>query len=370
MSDLLRSNDPLGSYLWNAAHGASGMTPSLSEAVEASVTTENPCQITAWTVIVDDPDPLEKIIEASTGLDLEVKRIGLIGLVLVNAHQGAFVLGIWPSRKGVAHLVSTVPVTDIRWQRVERWVRKAAPALSAFQLDDDDLEGIGTALSDHGRVEVARLSARTTVDRSSYTRGWRASENQQRPTLAEVLEEVEGIATVKTLTIHVEDVLSVHLRKLAGATFYSGQFKIFEEVVLEQLAQAAATRRKLLENRERKIDEPVRLPIIIKMAEPLFREADAITAFIEMLTSFPNSGLAVFHRNPYLHLVVTDYMDGSNFDTFVVSDDEVAIHPGYRSSIGSLSRFTEHISSNLPARGTLEMPEPALLDRDDLVAVD
>jgi hypothetical protein len=57
--------------------------------------------------------------------------------------------------------------------------------------------------------------------------------------------------------------------------------------------------------------------------------------------------VAVSHRNPYLHFIVTDYLDGSNYDVFVTDDDQLVLLPGYNASAGSLARVTDAMGESL-----------------------
>jgi len=59
--------------------------------------------------------------------------------------------------------------------------------------------------------------------------------------------------------------------------------------------------------------------------------------------------MAVFHRNPYLHLTVTDEVDGSNFDVMVTQPDSIDIYPGYRASMDSLARVAQRLGERFGA---------------------
>ena len=65
---------------------------------------------------------------------------------------------------------------------------------------------------------------------------------------------------------------------------------------------------------------------------------------IREVASLRNVTLAVFHRNPYLHLAVTDESDGSNFDVMVTEPHSIDVYPGYLVSTSALSRLVDHIS--------------------------
>src|SRR3546814_15540629 len=92
----------------------------------------------------------------------------------------------------------------------------------------------------------------------------------------------------------------------------------------------------LLEHRERVVGK-IRRPLSVRLPGPLLRSPEDTGEVIRLLADEHRLAVAVVHRNPYLHLSVTDYGDGSNFDVFVTAPDEISVHPGFRSSVGALN---------------------------------
>jgi len=353
------------SYLWDVAE-SKGTLGSLREAVAAAAGRPTE-QITVETIICDDADPL--VLIGPKGETPDVRFAGRVALVRVDDERGPFVLGCWPTAyDGVFHLVGSAPTTDPRWRRVERWVANAAPAAVPVLLNHDDFADIGSALSEFGEVEVSRLTARRRSDQSSLSRGWKARSGSLRPDQHQAIAETEDErASVRTLTLHVGDALDVHLRRLAGATFYNGDFDIFDRLVLGRLATAASRRRALLSGRERHPGETPRLPISIRLPGPVLIDADATGELLNELERQRGIAVAVLHRNPYLHVVVTDYSDGSNFDVFVTSSDVIEVHPGFRASFGSLTLLTQQLGERFEALEIAEAEPAEPVSLDDLL---
>jgi hypothetical protein len=357
---------PFDAALWAAAE--QGRAPdSLRDLVQSTFRGERDHQLTVSTVIADGCVPAERLAQAAGGLVSALAWAGPIGVLRVGEDDEAYTVSVWPStEEGVYQLIGTVPVTDERWRRVERWLANSAPRLVPFVLNQADFEGIGAALAEHGRVEVSRLTARVLRDGSSYTRGWAEGRRSPRPTYTQALAEVEDFASVRTLTVHVGDLLSLHLRRQAGATFYGGSFRLFEDAPLAALVASAARRRALLSGRARQAHVRTEHAIAVQMSGSIFADADSVSALLEALSEQRGVGIAVLHRNPYLHVAVTDYLDGSNFDAFVTSDDSVVIYPGYRASAGALTRLTEHIAERFAAREVANVPAAKPPTRDEL----
>jgi hypothetical protein len=319
------------------------------------------------TVLVSGENPL--VLLRPRGA-LTLLTVGLVSLLHVEDSHGEFVLGAWPTvHEGVFHLVGSVPPTDPRWQRVERWIVKAAPDVVPVFLNHDDFTDIGTALSEFGEVEVSRLTARRPSDFSSLSRGWAARASSLRPSHHEAIRETEAEgASVRTLRLHIADVISLHLRRRAGATYYNGNFGLFDRVVLGRLATAAARRRELLSGRERQVDEDPLEPITIRLAQPTLVDAEATGEVIAVLEAQRDVAVAILHRNPYLHVVVSDASDGSNFDVFVTEPDVIEVHPGFRASMGALTRLTQSLGDQFSAVEITEAAPPEPVPLDDLIS--
>jgi hypothetical protein len=271
------------------------------------------------------------------------RATGTGGLIRLRRAGRNYVVGLWASAvEGVCHLVGSVPVTDSRWRRVEEtWLPRAAPRLAPVILTKRDFEDIGDALSEHGGVEVSRLSARVLADHSSYSRGWQ-DKVSRRPTHRQALAETKDMM-VRTLMLSVGDDLAVHLRRHAGATFYRGDYRLFCDVVLRRLTTAAAARRVLLSDRQRRRSEPVTESLVMRLPEGALGTSGDRTLLLDTVGQIRGVQIAVYHRNPYLHFVVTDYLDGSNFDVFVSDENSLSLMPGFHASVGSLARITDVI---------------------------
>ena len=104
----------------------------------------------------------------------------------------------------------------------------------------------------------------------------------------------------------------------------------------------------------------------MQMPTGIFSNPESVSDLLEALSEQRGVGIAVLHRNPYLHVAVTDYLDGSNFDAFVTFDDRVIIYPGYRASVGALTRLTEHLAERFAAREVADVAASTPPTRDEL----
>lgn len=111
-----------------------------------------------------------------------------------------------------------------------------------------------------------------------------------------------------------------------------------------------------MSNRQRQINEPPKQPIQVRLPVPFFTDRNATGEVIRELERASNISFAVIHRNPYLHLAVTDENDGSNYDLFVTKPEVIELHPGFRASLGSLTRIAQGLGDRFEATALGEEP--------------
>jgi hypothetical protein len=310
---------------------------------------DRPVQVTVETVFTSGKNPLAELSPSGSIESEFIGRTDASFLRLTDA-EGPWILASLPTRHpDVFHIVSGVPRTHGRWAKVERWMARARDVSRCF-LNHRDFVAIGDRLNEFGAVEVIKVAARMVKDDSSVNRGFPVRESSRRPTHREEIDEMEGLgAYVRTITLQVSEVLQLHLRRSAGATYYSGDFRLFANEVLPRLEDAAAARRDLLSGRARsRAAEPVEA-LTVQLGVATFESADDTGDILSLLSSMPDLSVAVFHRNPYLHFTVTDEHDGSNFDVLITRSDAVDIYPGFRATTAALARVSQRIGERFGA---------------------
>lgn len=324
-------------------------------------------QLTVSTIVTENGDT--DLVEAiRRSVASEQLTFGEAKLVRVRGETFDFVLAIWPTEHpGIVFLAATVPFTSREWKRVDRWISLARPGVSPFFLNDDDIAEVGQGLERFASVEVERFTARDVLDYSSYSRGWPKRAGEDRPSFSETINHCSQIgASVRSLTLLINQKLRIHLRRQAGATYYNGDFHLFEARILQPLAEAAERRRRLLSGRARTTSDPAR-PLNIKLSAGRTTHPLTSAEMIKELSKDSSLGVAVLHANPYVHIVVTDYRDGSNFDVFVTQSDAIEIHPGWRASLAALTRLTDQLADIFMGIQISDAPEAAEVSIDDLV---
>jgi len=325
-------------------------------------------QLTVLTLISEGPTPGEAL-RGARGIE-EIRHWGNVELLRASMGSRGYVVAAWPtSAPGVFHLTGSVPVTDDAWARVEgAWMNTAGSRLAPVILNRPDFENIGHSLSEHGSIETARMTARLLHDSSSYTRGWPQIPGVRRPSHGEALSETKGML-VKTITLDVAGRTRVQLRRSSGASFLRGDFALFNDVVLRRLTGAASERRSLLEGRQRQPLAPVRETVSMTVDRVDLDDPRVRAELLRTLTGLRGVQAAVMHENPYLHVLVTDFLNASTFDVLITDEGRLDIVPGLRSSVGSLARVTDALGGALGMRDISLRPVSGMLSDEDLLGI-
>lgn len=357
---------PSDSVLWRwAVDGCRGGLNGAADRIVAAANGHS-THLTIETVFTSDDEPLAQLQRRGYSAEEYLVAEGLV-VARFRDVEGSWVISTFSTRhENVYHIFSTLPTTHRRWRKFERWMN-VGRGISRCFLDHNDFSSIGDRVSEFGDVEVIKMSGRIVADNSSLNRGFPAHGTDLRPSHLDVIEEAESRgATVRTLALKVHGVLHIHLRRVAGATFYKGRFDLFSDLVLSRLEDATNARRRLLSGRQRNRLQQIR-PITVRLARNILNAAEDTADVLSSLHELQDMTIAVFHRNPYLHFTVTDEFDGSNFDVMVTRPDEIEIFPGYRASMDSLARMTYRLSDRFGATEIRDAATPQLVRVSDLM---
>lgn len=129
-----------------------------------------------------------------------------------------------------------------------------------------------------------------------------------------------------------------------GYVMCNSNFKLLREIIIKKMAEIGSDKIKILLNRSRKytIDHQVR-PLFINFDLEVFTKLEDNKLFIESIKKFKYSSFSVIHGNPYIHISLSDHLDGSSCDLWVVNPKRILIVPQIKSSEGSLGRLIQHI---------------------------
>lgn len=84
-------------------------------------------------------------------------------------------------------------------------------------------------------------------------------------------------------------------------------------------------------------------PLTIDFDPDTFSDPSENIKFIQSLRRLNKASISVLHGNPYIHLSVIDYFDGSTFDLWVLNSSQLFIVPQMKGSVFSIKRLINHI---------------------------
>jgi len=121
-----------------------------------------------------------------------------------------------------------------------------------------------------------------------------------------------------------------------------GAIHFFFEQLVAEVARIGNAKNLIFADRER---ERLQLhPLELSFEDNILSDKVANVAFVDALSSISKSAIAVFHANPYIHVLYTDFRDGSSFNVYSTSDSTLMIVPSTRASVSALMKLYRGIS--------------------------
>jgi len=233
----------------------------------------------------------------------------------------------------------------------------AAPRTSFIYITTNEIRSMFDAWAGEGiHVKILRHSE---YNRDESTINFLRRRKDYKLVFAEigeknsVLRSLAGLAqTGKATTI-----LEFSLSNLAQVGFRKGSLSFLTDRLLLEVGRVGVGRDLLFSNRER-IGNALRPLSLIFDGEVLGERAQN-NEFVRALTSVEKSAVAVFHANPYIHLIFTDFRDGSSFHVYSTSRSAVTIVPSFRASVAALMNLYRGISEKFADCAVSDSPAHA-----------
>jgi hypothetical protein len=119
--------------------------------------------------------------------------------------------------------------------------------------------------------------------------------------------------------------------------------KVFESFVLP-VCRIIYRNSEFFGNRSRKEDKDLLAkPLMIDFGTEQFAEVAENERFINSVKRFKRASTSVLHGNPYVHMSIIDYYDGSAFDLWVVNLNQLFIVPQMKGTVAAIKRLINHI---------------------------
>jgi len=101
---------------------------------------------------------------------------------------------------------------------------------------------------------------------------------------------------------------------------------------------------RLFSNRSRRqIENLSTRPLSIDYSTDLFQDVAVNKTFIAAVNKLDKATVSVLHSNPYVHMSVTDYNDGSTFDIWILKSNQIIVVPQMKGTVAGIKRLVNHI---------------------------
>ena len=278
------------------------------------------------------------------------------GRVLVAKAPGSFVY---------------LAITDEPRRFVDRtfgpFIRSLYPHASQAFLSAGDLYSVLERLerSSGGQIMVARMTAHKRLRATAGRAGRKGSGASPPHTIPEKRKTAESAVTYtdKPFREAFSDaaandqwvsrisfsLLGGTAAPMNGQLSRNGLFRFsrsiapFYRKALPLVAGLVDKKTKLYSNRSRGDNNGMIRPLAITLNIVMARDHSENSTFIKSVESMPHITASVYHSNPYVHMSLVDYLDGSSFDIWILSARQIIIAPQMRATHTSIARLTNHI---------------------------
>lgn len=262
------------------------------------------------------------------------------------------------SQENISRIV-TVSHSDFWYVIVKRLAKSFYPdAMPVFfrqqeieeallSLETSLHQGLSIHLSDVTSREVRSKTTRSPIKEYDTRRWW--TDLPWRDVFLRAQEKSEWFTGLK-FVVQREDksgtahsVASGRLYK-NGEVHYDFQHELFSRTVIATLEQRASERLSLFEERgSRERNYHPSEPIEIAFDFDAFTGVEDVREFGAIMSKYPHSTKAVYHGNPYYHASIADYLDGSSFELWVLSQNKIVIVPQAKSSAQAFERLISYV---------------------------
>lgn len=248
-------------------------------------------------------------------------------------------------------------LSDCRYSVFKRLISRLInfnyPLLSRLFLRDSEIKKLLTSLDMDYNLEIlvhrflsySRYLERTPEKALVWTKKSHDDVFEELEVNNAWLKKIE----FRTWKIQIKDDIS-YSTKLFDATITRDciftakeNFDKFYDYVIINSIQMIGERLGYLEERSKTAMEIKPEPIVIKFDQPVFKDEGWNEKFIEDMMQLKNVSVNELHTNPYVHISLLDYQDGSSYSIWVVSNDEINIVPQIRATVASMNRLVNHI---------------------------
>ena len=290
----------------------------------------------------------------------------------LNSAFPVFKIGLSKSEKEISGIIAIVPGSQNNISRIitvslsDFWdviVRRLArgfypdamPVFFRQQEIEEALLALETSLPQGYSIHLSDVTSRevrskaTPSRRKEYdTRRW-WTDLPWRTVFSQAQEKGEWFTGLKFI-IQREDKTGAAHSIASGRLYKNGEIHYdyyhekFSDTIVAALEQRASERLSLFQDRgTRERNYHPSEPIEIAFDFDAFTDVEDVREFGAIMSKYPHSTKAVYHGNPYYHASIADFLDGSSFELWVLSQNKIVIIPQAKSSAQAFERLISYV---------------------------
>ena len=270
------------------------------------------------------------------------------------------------------HPVVWVLVTDARGeflrQLLMKGMRSVHPRLTAPILRTQQLEALLNRFASIPRgedIHVRQVGTKARIPSEDVRPSVETDRRWTRRTIADIFERAhEENAWITDIAVDYvlpsRGMSRGYLRVGRYGEYRLGRYAADAFDLIESTCAMAAERFHFLRNRDRTRATHYRSrPFVIDFTFPALSSTEDTKRLHGAVTSLPNTASVVLHGNPFYHVAVTDYADGSMFELVSFSPTYVAVIPQGRATVRSLTALCSAVFANFQEGALREVDEAA-----------
>lgn len=291
-------------------------------------------------------------------VDRKIKRSG-------RRVEGSFAFfnhketGVWTALTGES--------SDFVDRGLDWVIRNCTPNLYEFYATSRDLEGVldrfAESLSKEADITVTQAVAYSHREQAEIS-------YKTRPYPIVFRKAREGGNYIDSLTFKAftdeETVLEASITRNGATKLSRGNVDVFLNYLLEQYISYGHEKDELFTGKERNQDSGEVQEIEVQFDNPVFQATKDNEILIEALADLSRASVTVYHKNPYAHISVLDFNDGSSCDVFITDPETISIVPSYRGSTNFLMRISDKLYRELD-ESTIEYIEEKSYEVEDFL---
>lgn len=249
--------------------------------------------------------------------------------------------------------------SDFFTKGVDWVIRNTPPQIYEFYATSRDLEEVldrfDESLDSNPFIEVTQAVAYSHKDQAEIS-------YKKRPYGVVFGQAREGRSYIDSLTFEAtteeELLLRASMNRDGSTTLNKGDVDLFFNKLLDQFISYGDEKAEVFTGKERNPETGDVQEIEIQFDNPVFQSPKDNKLLVDALTDLTKSSVTVYHANPYAHVSVLDFNDGSSSDVFITDPNTVTIVPSYRGSTNSLMRISNKLYRELDESTLVYIDEP------------